>query len=139
MEINNFASVKSVIQILLKKFGKDELLQDKLGYLNYVLALNEELEREASILKDLSNYVEKLSLVDVAPENINPSALSLKNLKKETTIALNKENKKQEPNERVIALVTQVDKIGANLASYIDSKLEKKVETKSKRELELEK
>lgn len=41
MEINNFASVKSVIQILLKKFGKDELLQDKLGYLNYVLALNE--------------------------------------------------------------------------------------------------
>ena len=139
MEINNFASVKSVIQILLKKFGKDELLQDKLGYLNYVLALNEELEREASILKDLSNYVEKLGLVDVAPENINPSALSLKNLKKETTIALNKENKKQEPNERVIALVTQVDKIGANLASYIDSKLEKKVETKSKRELELEK
>ena len=139
MEINNFASVKSVIQILLKKFGKDELLQDKLGYLNYVLALNEELERESSILKDLSNYVEKLSLVDVAPENINPSALGLKNLKKETTIALNKENKKQEPNERVIALVTQVDKIGANLASYIDSKLEKKVEAKSKRELELEK
>ena len=126
MEINNFASVKSVIQILLKKFGKDELLQDKLGYLNYVLALNEELERESSILKDLSNYVEKLGLVDVAPENINPSALSLKNLKKETTIALNKENKKQEPNERVIALVTQIDKIGVNLASYIDSKLEKK-------------
>lgn len=41
MEINNFASVKSVIQILLKKYGKDELLLDKLGYLNYVLALNE--------------------------------------------------------------------------------------------------
>jgi hypothetical protein len=40
MELNNFASVKSTIQILLKKFGKDELLQDKLGYLNYLQVLN---------------------------------------------------------------------------------------------------
>jgi hypothetical protein len=42
IELNNFALVKSTIQILLKKFGKDELLQEKLGYLNYILALNEE-------------------------------------------------------------------------------------------------
>lgn len=83
--------------------------------------------------------MEKLSLVDVAPENINPSALSLKNLKKETTIALNRENKKQEPNERMIILLSQVDKIGINLINLIDSRIEKKVEAKSKREIELEK
>lgn len=74
--------MKSTIQILLKKFGKDELLQEKLGYLNFILALNEEYEREANLFKDLNLYVEKLSTIDIAPENINQSSLALKNLKK---------------------------------------------------------
>lgn len=70
-------------------------MQEKLGYLNYMLALNEEYEREAALFRDLTLYVERLASIDVSPESINQSNLSLKNLKKETTISLNKESKKQ--------------------------------------------
>lgn len=95
IQLNNFAAVKSTIQILLKKYGKDELLQEKLAYFNYILVLNEEYEREAALFRDLTAYVQRLANIDIAPENINQSNLSLKNLKKETTVSLNKENKKQ--------------------------------------------
>jgi hypothetical protein len=36
---NNFATVKSTIQGLLKRFGKDEFLEAKVPYLTYIQTL----------------------------------------------------------------------------------------------------
>lgn len=41
IEISNFASVKSTAQLLLKKYGTDSYLQDRVGYLNYIVSLTE--------------------------------------------------------------------------------------------------
>lgn len=43
--------------MLLKKYGKDELVQDKLSVFNFILSLNDEYERESAALKDLTLYV----------------------------------------------------------------------------------
>jgi len=39
---SNFMAVKIGIQTLLKRFGKDEFLQEKVGYLGYIQVLTEE-------------------------------------------------------------------------------------------------
>ncbi len=48
-------------------------------------------EKDSSLVKDLSIYLEKLSNVDSStPENISQSSMALKNFRKELSVALNK-------------------------------------------------
>jgi hypothetical protein len=121
---SNFVGVKVGIQGLLKRWGKDEFLQERIGYLAYIQALTEEYERESAMLREASGYLERLSSVDT--EVVNASVLTLKNLKKDLVVALNKENKKQEPNARLVAVVSQADKLNGLLLGFIEPKIEKK-------------
>ena len=54
--------------------------------------------------------------------------------------AMNKENKKQEPNPRVITVIAQADKLDGVLLSFIEPKTERKgFDSRYKKEEEVEK
>lgn len=127
MTQGNFIGVKTATQTLFKRFAKDEVLQEKIGYLTFIQTLSEEYERETVLLREVSGYLERLSGVDAAPEGVSTAVANLKNLKKELAIVLNREGKKQEPNARVVAVATQADRLDGLLLSLIEPKTEKKV------------
>lgn len=111
-------------------------MQPKLGYLNYILTLTDSYEREASTLRETNAYLDKLATLDPAPENLTPTLLMLRNLRKELATATARENKKPEPNERLVVSIAHLDKLDALLLGYLEPKGDKK--EKPKREVELE-
>jgi hypothetical protein len=79
-----------MIQELLKRFGKDEFLEEKMGYLNYIQWLTEEYEKEKTILNEVSGYIKRLSTIKPSIEGLPFSIEHLKNLKEKLKIAVNR-------------------------------------------------
>lgn len=79
----------------MKRFGKDEYIESKVSHLTSFQEIIDLYEKENNAMKDINKYLEILSNFNTSnPETILKSNTSLKNMKKELMMALNKENKK---------------------------------------------
>ena len=120
---NNILGAKSSIQNVLKRFGKDDFLEGKVLYLNYIQNVSELYEKESNKINDLSKYLERLSNVDNStPETVTQSNNAMKSLKKDLALNLTKENKKTDKNVELIKNLTEFDKIATVLAGYLEPK-----------------
>ena len=73
------------------------------------------------MVKDLSNYIDKLSSFDQSENTTNGNNITiLKTLKKQLNINLTKQNKKIEPNTKMINLINQIDKIDNLILATIE-------------------
>lgn len=88
----NYSQAKLNISSLNKRFGKEETIQDKLIFYNYISNIIEELERQDGFSRDLRLGLEKVSRIDL--ENVNATLQGLKASKRDLTLLLNKESKK---------------------------------------------
>ena len=63
--------------------------------MTYIQTVTDLYDKEVNKINELSKYLERLSSVDNStPEAINQSVTTLKGLKKDLSLGLNKENKK---------------------------------------------
>lgn len=57
INLNNYVTVKSTIQTILKKYGKDEYLQNKIKDYHFILGLIEDYEKESFLRNSSDKYI----------------------------------------------------------------------------------